>query len=145
MAILVKPILFKFQFPVLLTRLVPALLAAASRQQRQQLSAQAAGVKNVDIDAMMRTLPPKPDPPRNEDCCMSRCEFCVWDLYDEDMREYQKHATAIREALEAQGKPVPKQLLPESLRDSVDPSMRAFLDMEREMKARIQHEQDESD
>ncbi|PIA14276.1 hypothetical protein COEREDRAFT_28860, partial [Coemansia reversa NRRL 1564] len=51
-------------------------------------------------------LPPKPDPPRNEDCCMSGCEFCVWDLYDEDMREYQKHATAIREALKAQNKPV---------------------------------------
>ncbi|KAJ2392335.1 hypothetical protein GGI23_005241 [Coemansia sp. RSA 2559] len=90
-------------------------------------------------------MPPKPEPPSNEDCCMSGCEFCVWDLYDEDMREYQKYATEARQAFEAQGKPVPEQLHPENLRDSMDPSMRAFLDMEREMAMRIQQEEEKHD
>ncbi|KAJ2472982.1 hypothetical protein GGI02_001204 [Coemansia sp. RSA 2322] len=93
---------------------------------------------------MMRTLPPKPEAPSNDDCCLSGCEFCVWDLYDEDMREYQKQAGAIRDVLEAQGKPVPARLRPENLRDAVGPTMRAFLDLEREMAMKIQHEADEN-
>ncbi|KAJ2067766.1 hypothetical protein GGI08_001210, partial [Coemansia sp. S2] len=96
----------------------------------------------LDPDAMMRTLPPKPEPPSNDDCCLSGCEFCVWDLYDDDMREYQKQAAVIRDAFEALHKPVPACIRPESLRDAVDPTMRAFLDMEREMAMRIQHEAD---
>ncbi|KAJ2024950.1 hypothetical protein IWW57_003551 [Coemansia sp. S610] len=92
---------------------------------------------------MMRTLPPKPEPPSNDDCCLSGCEFCVWDLYDDDMREYQKQAGVIRDAFEALGKPVPTCIRPESLRDAVDPTMRAFLDLEREMAMRIQQEADE--
>ncbi|KAJ1905941.1 hypothetical protein LPJ81_001639 [Coemansia sp. IMI 209127] len=94
---------------------------------------------------MMKMMPPKPEPPSNEDCCMSGCEFCVWDLYDEDMREYQKYATEAKQAFEVQGKPVPEQLRPENLRDSMDPSMRAFLDMEREMAMRIQQEEEKND
>ncbi|KAJ1990548.1 hypothetical protein GGI25_001778 [Coemansia spiralis] len=99
--------------------------------------------KSVDPEALMKTLPPKPEPPSNDDCCLSGCEYCVWDLYDEDMREYKKYATQAREAFEAQGKSVPEQLRPENLHDLVDPSMRAFLDMEREMAMRIQQEEDE--
>ncbi|KAJ2161925.1 hypothetical protein GGF46_001116 [Coemansia sp. RSA 552] len=110
---------------------------------QRRLSTRAPGAK--DTEAMARALPPKPEPPGKEDCCMSGCEYCVWDLYDEDMREYQKHAVALREALEEQGEPVPAELRPANLRDAVDPSMRAFLDMEREMKQRIQHEADEDD
>ncbi|KAJ2573072.1 hypothetical protein IW140_000471 [Coemansia sp. RSA 1813] len=101
--------------------------------------------KVQDLEAILKKMPPKPEPPSNEDCCMSGCEFCVWDLYDEDMREYQKHATKAREAFEAQGKVVPEQLRPENLRDSMDPSMRAFLDMEREMAMKIQQEEENND
>ncbi|KAJ1736420.1 hypothetical protein LPJ72_001431 [Coemansia sp. Benny D160-2] len=100
--------------------------------------------KALDPDKMMKMLPPKPEPPNNDDCCMSGCEFCVWDLYDEDMREYQKHAVEAREAFEAQGRPIPDELRPEKLRDSIDPSMRAFLDNEREMAIRIQQEEQEN-
>ncbi|KAI9475213.1 hypothetical protein LPJ78_005064 [Coemansia sp. RSA 989] len=125
----------------------PATVAAAAslfrRRLRQLHSSYKPEGKEPDIDAMMRTLPPKPEPPGREDCCMSGCEYCVWDLYDEDMREYQQHAAAIREALEAKGKPVPQHLRPESLRDAVDPSMRAFLDMEREMASRIKDEEND--
>ncbi|KAJ1833297.1 hypothetical protein LPJ63_002853 [Coemansia sp. RSA 2711] len=131
-----------------LQRLARQPAAAAFWRQRSSLrrpySTRAPKSGEPDIDAMMRTLPPKPEPPGKDDCCMSGCEYCVWDLYDEDMREYQKHATAIREALEARGRPVPQHLRPESLRDSVDPSMRAFLDMEREMAQRIKDEEEDN-
>ncbi|KAJ1805141.1 hypothetical protein LPJ56_006588, partial [Coemansia sp. RSA 2599] len=98
-----------------------------------------------DLAKMMKLLPPKPEPPSDGDCCLSGCEFCVWDLYDEDMREYQKQAGIVRKAFEDQGKEVPEHLRPENIRDSVDPTMRAFLDMEREMAMRIQQEEEEND
>ncbi|KAJ2504774.1 hypothetical protein IWW47_002366 [Coemansia sp. RSA 2052] len=100
--------------------------------------------RQLDPEAMMRTLPPKPEPPSNDDCCLSGCEFCVWDLYDDDIREYQKQASAIRDAFAAQDKPVPECLRPENLHDAVDPTMRAFLDLEREMAMRIQQEADDN-
>ncbi|KAJ1932262.1 hypothetical protein EC988_009516, partial [Linderina pennispora] len=58
-----------------------------------------------DLKALMRTLPPKPEPPEDDSCCLTGCEFCVWDLYDDDMREYQQQAKAISEEFEKQGKP----------------------------------------
>ncbi|KAJ2772842.1 hypothetical protein IWQ57_001587 [Coemansia nantahalensis] len=125
--------------------LVRALARTWAARGRRQFAARAPVAKGPDIEAMMRMLPPKPEPPSNDDCCLSGCEFCVWDLYDEDMRAYQKQATEVRVALEAQGRPVPEQLRPEFLRDTVDPSMRAFLDMEREMAMRIQQERDDDD
>ncbi|KAJ2778490.1 hypothetical protein H4R18_004561 [Coemansia javaensis] len=117
--------------------------AAAASGRARRLSGRAPGPG--DVEALLRALPPKPEAPSNDDCCMSGCELCVWDLYDQDMREYQRQAVAAREALEAQGRPVPRQLRPEHLRDSVDPAMRAFLDMEREMAMRIRHEAEEQD
>ncbi|KAJ2726705.1 hypothetical protein GGI07_000429 [Coemansia sp. Benny D115] len=108
-------------------------------------SSQTPPPRGEDPDKLLRLLPPKPEAPSNDDCCLSGCEFCVWDLYDEDMREYQKQAETVRKAFEAQGRAVPKQVRPENLHDSVDPSMRAFLDMEREMAMRIQHEEDTHD
>ncbi|KAJ1964561.1 hypothetical protein GGI12_001337 [Dipsacomyces acuminosporus] len=111
-------------------------------QQRRQFSACSYQAKTLDLDAMMKRLPPKPEPPDNDDCCLSGCEFCVWDLYDSDMREYQEQAKAIRQAFEARGKPVPEQLRPENIQDSVDPTMRAFLDMERDLAIKAQEERD---
>ncbi|KAJ1777467.1 hypothetical protein LPJ77_002830 [Coemansia sp. RSA 2523] len=134
-----------------LTRQVrrPVAVAVSALWRRRGLlraySAHTPDDKGPDVNVLMRTLPPKPEPPGRDDCCMSGCEYCVWDLYDEDMHEYQKHATAIREALEAKGMPVPQHLRPESLRDSVDPSMRAFLDMERQMEQRIKDQEDQDD
>ncbi|KAJ1733869.1 hypothetical protein LPJ61_001350 [Coemansia biformis] len=122
--------------------LIRTLALGWAGRGRRLLSARAPGAAGPDVEAMMRALPPKPEPPSNDDCCMSGCEFCVWDLYDEDMREYRKQAELARAVLEARGRPVPRQLRPESLRDAVDPAMRAFLDMERAMAARIQQEGD---
>ncbi|KAJ2747409.1 hypothetical protein GGI20_000547 [Coemansia sp. BCRC 34301] len=110
----------------------------------RRFSVLSAITKQLDPEAMMRTLPPKPEPPSNDDCCLSGCEFCVWDLYDDDIREYQKQASVIRSAFEAQGKSVPSCLRPENLRDAVDPTMRAFLDLEREMAMKIQQESDDN-
>lgn len=99
--------------------------------------------KASDPETMLRMMPPKPEPPSNDDCCLSGCEFCVWDLYDEDMKEYQKSASQVQEAFEAHGKPVPDSVKPETIRDAVDPTMRAFLDMEREMAMKIKEEEED--
>ncbi|KAJ1899108.1 hypothetical protein LPJ66_002325 [Kickxella alabastrina] len=118
---------------------------AARTLQQRRFSVRMPTAQKQDPDALMKILPPKPEAPNNDDCCLSGCEFCVWDLYDEDMREYQKQAGVIRQAFEEQGREIPEQLRPENIRDAVDPAMRAFLDMERDMAMKIQQEEDDND
>ncbi|KAG0163992.1 hypothetical protein DFQ28_011098 [Apophysomyces sp. BC1034] len=82
-------------------------------------------------------LPEKPEAPDN--CCMSGCVHCVWDLYQEEMEEYQAQKTALRQRFEKAGQPVPKQLVlrksaAEQVQEEMDPGMRAFLAMEKQMK-----------
>ncbi len=36
----------------------------------------------------------KPMPPGDYECCESGCERCVWDVYREDMNEWQQAQTA---------------------------------------------------
>lgn len=40
----------------------------------------------------------KPTPPEDYECCESECSPCVWDLYYDDMREWQAEQTAIKNA-----------------------------------------------
>ncbi|KAI4386790.1 hypothetical protein MLD38_004692 [Melastoma candidum] len=34
--------------------------------------------------------PPPPEKPSPDDCCGSGCVRCVWDVYYEDLEEYEK-------------------------------------------------------
>jgi hypothetical protein len=34
-------------------------------------------------------LPPKPQPPRDEDCCRSDCPNCVFTLYERDLERWE--------------------------------------------------------
>ena len=39
-------------------------------------------------------LPPRPVPPRPEECCGSGCPRCVYELYDEAVAEWEKIVAA---------------------------------------------------
>lgn len=44
-------------------------------------------------------VPPKPEEPEN--CCMSGCVNCVWDLYRDDMEEWAEKSALARAAIQA--------------------------------------------
>ncbi|KNC96817.1 uncharacterized protein SPPG_08018 [Spizellomyces punctatus DAOM BR117] len=83
----------------------------------------------------------QPEAPTN--CCMSGCVHCVWDLYQEDMDDYQTSKRKIRdrrrELLLAAGREeeaaqeLQEETPPE---DMIDPGMKAFLEMEKRMQER---------
>lgn len=102
-------------------------------------------------------VPRTPDAPGAEDCCMSGCARCVYDLYKEDLEDYQETMAEVRKKLEEMKPPLSEaewdvQLLgkrsgqegggkddgakeaePIEIK-GLDPTMKAFLEMERAMK-----------
>jgi len=56
--------------------------------------------KSTDVAGIL--IPPRPDEPDN--CCMSGCVNCVWDVYREDLEEWAAKATEARALLAKQGK-----------------------------------------
>ncbi|KAI9004842.1 oxidoreductase-like protein [Phycomyces nitens] len=86
-------------------------------------------------------LPKKPESPDN--CCMSGCAHCVWDMYQEDIEDYQAKRSAIRQKFEEAGEPVPTVLgrsnksAAKEVEEAMDPTMRAFLEMERKMNKKV--------
>jgi hypothetical protein len=61
--------------------------------------------RRKEIDAASKiiagvTVPPKPEEPDN--CCMSGCVNCVWDLYRDDMEEWAEKSAQARAANQAQ-------------------------------------------
>jgi hypothetical protein len=46
------------------------------------------------------TVPPKPEEPDN--CCMSGCVNCVWELYRDEMEEWAEKSAQARAAMQAQ-------------------------------------------
>lgn len=64
----------------------------------------------------------------------------VWDLYEEDMQEYQAKKQEIRDMFEQEGEPLPAPLkrsnksVVEEMEDEMDPTMKAFRAMERKLK-----------
>lgn len=51
-----------------------------------------------DVAGIM--VPPKPEEPDN--CCMSGCVNCVWDVYRDDLEEWASKSAEARERLQAQ-------------------------------------------
>jgi hypothetical protein len=41
-------------------------------------------------------LPPRPQPPRDSDCCRSDCPVCVFTLYERDLERWQEQVEEIR-------------------------------------------------
>ncbi|CAE6477591.1 unnamed protein product [Rhizoctonia solani] len=95
-------------------------------------------------------IPQKPKPPESDECCMSGCAVCVYDLYLSSLDDYKEEARAIRAKLRE--KSVPVDEWPNDLQDQekkrssadstneeglgdldMDPSMKAFLVLEKKL------------
>ncbi|KAG0265205.1 hypothetical protein BG011_005248 [Mortierella polycephala] len=92
-------------------------------------------------------VPIKPAPPGAEDCCMSGCAHCIYDIYAEDRQEYKFKLAKVLKEIEAAGLPPPPNTTTGSTNagdaastsnsneddDDMDPSMKAFLELERKL------------
>ncbi|KAL1741325.1 oxidoreductase-like protein, partial [Schizophyllum fasciatum] len=90
-------------------------------------------------------IPDEPRPPEADECCMSGCAVCVYDLYEEALQAYKETLTSIRAGLVHMG--VPESQWPERLREKadgaakkverpIDISRNAFEEMERSLAAK---------
>lgn len=41
-------------------------------------------------------LPPRPQPPRDQDCCRSDCPRCVFTLYERELERWQERVDEIQ-------------------------------------------------
>ncbi|KAG0046499.1 hypothetical protein BGZ83_008334 [Gryganskiella cystojenkinii] len=94
------------------------------------------------------SIPIKPSPPGAEDCCMSGCAHCIYDIYEEDRQEYKRKLAEVLAQIENAGLPPPPNLKTAasstkpgetaSTKDEddsdMDPGMKAFLALERKLK-----------
>lgn len=86
-----------------------------------------------------------PRPQEPQFCCGSGCVNCVWLLYKDDMESWKaSHHKAIR-ALLAAGEPVPPELggLDEESTQDLDPGLRAFIQVEDDLRRRRQARQEQ--
>ncbi|KAF9339461.1 hypothetical protein BGZ91_005830 [Linnemannia elongata] len=96
-------------------------------------------------------VPIKPLPPGAEDCCMSGCAHCIYDLYEEDRQEYKAKLAKVLDEISKAGLPPPPNISntkkgkgdgastgdAQSANDEdndMDPGMKAFLELERKLK-----------
>ncbi|THV07290.1 hypothetical protein K435DRAFT_833642 [Dendrothele bispora CBS 962.96] len=86
------------------------------------------------------TIPEKPEEPADDECCMSGCAVCVYDLYEESLGLYKEALAKVTATLTSMG--VPESEWPASLRSSAaglevgkkkDVALSAFEEMERRL------------
>lgn len=58
-----------------------------------------------DFEDEFDPMPEAPIPPSDEACCGSGCEPCVWDLYQEELREYREKLVAWQVRQQAKARP----------------------------------------
>ncbi|CAE6504127.1 unnamed protein product [Rhizoctonia solani] len=96
-------------------------------------------------------IPRKPKPPESDECCMSGCAVCVYDLYLDSLNTYKQEAKTARTHLREKSIPVtewPDDLQEQERKDAsankkdeengldsldMDPSMKAFLMLEKKL------------
>ncbi|TFK65131.1 hypothetical protein BDN72DRAFT_746944, partial [Pluteus cervinus] len=90
-------------------------------------------------------IPQEPHPPQSDECCMSSCAICVYDLYDESMSAYKSALSHLRISLRDAG--VPESEWPASIQTSANASrpktahevsINAFEEMERKLRDKKQ-------
>ncbi|KAI4314807.1 hypothetical protein L6164_027678 [Bauhinia variegata] len=68
----------------------------AERVETSKIEAQPIGSKledekkNKETEKVLKEIPPPPEKPLPGDCCGSGCIRCVWDVYYEELEEYNK-------------------------------------------------------
>jgi len=57
-------------------------------------------VRSSNVKTFMGfVVPEEPKEPSDEECCMSGCAVCVYDLYDEARTDYKKSVESLRSSL----------------------------------------------
>jgi hypothetical protein len=84
-------------------------------------------------------IPEEPIPPSDEECCMSGCAICVYDLYEESLEAYRESIVALRLSLSALS--IPDSEWPDRVRTNTPTAKKkqevildAFEEMERQLK-----------
>ncbi|KAK0461143.1 uncharacterized protein EV420DRAFT_1331510 [Desarmillaria tabescens] len=84
-------------------------------------------------------IPELPRAPESDECCMSGCAVCVYDLYEESMKAYKENVATLRNALVSMG--VPENEWPASVKSPTEKVERksnvvlsVFEEMERALK-----------
>jgi hypothetical protein len=75
-------------------RIVFGSSGSSRREHKDQISAASKEIAGVKV-------PPKPKEPTGDDCCMSGCVNCVWDIYREEFEEWSAAAKSAREKMVA--------------------------------------------
>ena len=77
---------------------------------------------NTGPAAVKKKVREKPVPPESDECCMSGCKICVWDIYQEELDQFNlSNEFGIDSFVSSQ---------------SEDPGIRAFKELERELATR---------
>uniref|UniRef100_A0A0W0FLV6 Oxidoreductase-like domain-containing protein n=1 Tax=Moniliophthora roreri TaxID=221103 RepID=A0A0W0FLV6_MONRR len=94
-------------------------------------------------------IPVKPKEPASDECCMSGCAVCVYDLYDESLAAYRESMEKVKATLRKMG--VPEEEWPISLAPEVkekrrdNPTLSAFEEMERMLKLKGEEREKEKE
>ncbi|KAJ1965539.1 hypothetical protein IWQ62_002644 [Dispira parvispora] len=59
---------------------------------------------------LVAELPPTPELPTDDMCCMSGCARCVWDIYNDDLHEFQTKLTNIQQLYQKANLPLPPKV-----------------------------------
>ncbi|KAG2151149.1 uncharacterized protein EDB93DRAFT_1139358 [Suillus bovinus] len=97
------------------------------------------GAQNAPNTIAGLLIPEEPIPPSDEECCMSGCAICVYDIYEESLEAYKKSIVALRSSLSALS--IPDSEWPDRVRTNPpaaekrqDVILNAFEEMERQLK-----------
>ncbi|KAF8548821.1 hypothetical protein OG21DRAFT_1398768, partial [Imleria badia] len=90
-------------------------------------------------------IPQEPRVPADDECCMSGCAVCVYDLYEEALAEYKDSVMTLRAALSARR--IPETEWPSHIRTiptptSAEKSKGAVLDALEEMERALKEKRD---
>ncbi|KAG1843101.1 hypothetical protein C8R48DRAFT_785775 [Suillus tomentosus] len=103
------------------------------------LSSPPYGAQNIPNTIAGFVIPKEPIPPSDEECCMSGCAICVYDLYEESLGAYKELIVALRSSLSALS--IPESEWPDHVRTNTpatqkrhDIVLNAFEEMERQLR-----------